>query len=54
MKDSEVKVYLTDFSGNQKVALTKVSNLTNYLLYTETNTHSSTNAEQKDKLKLRI
>ena len=54
LDDSEVKIYLTDFNNNEKVAPVKVSELTNYSLYTETNNHSSEDYEQKDKFKLRI
>ena len=54
LNDNEVKIHLTDFNNNEKVAPVKISELENYLLYSETNTHSRENSEQKDKYKLRI
>jgi len=54
LKDEEVKVYLTDFSNNEKVAPTKISLLDDYSLYTETNSHNESSVEQVDKFKLRV
>ena len=54
LKDDEVKVYLTNYSNNSLVEPVKISNLNNYLLYQETNSHNSNNVLQKDKYRLRI
>ena len=54
---NNVKVYLTEVNGSEEtevVAPTLVSDLDNYVLYTKTNLHSSSNIEYKDKYKLRI
>jgi len=54
LKDDEIKLYLTDFSNNEKVSPTKVSELNDHMLYIETNIHNNANIEQKDKYKLRM
>ena len=54
LSDKEVKVYLTDFDGNE-LLLSNVSDISkDYVLYTKTNNHNSTNNEIKDKYKLRV
>ncbi|MDO4369606.1 MAG: BspA family leucine-rich repeat surface protein [bacterium] len=54
LNDKEVKVYLTDFDGNE-LLLKNVSDINkDYVLYTKTNNHNSTNTEVKDKYKLRV
>ena len=54
LNDNEVKVYLTDYDGNVIVPPTLVSDLNNYVLYTKTNLHSTSNYEYRDKYKLRV
>lgn len=54
LDDSAIKVYLTDLNNNQIVAPTKVSALTNYVLYSKTNTHSASTTTIKDKYRLRM
>ena len=54
LNDNEVKVYLTDYDGNVIVPPTLVSDLDNYVLYTKTNLHNTSNYEYSDKYKLRI
>ena len=54
LNDNEVKVYLTDYDGNVIVPPTLVSDLDNYVLYTKTNLHNTSNYEYRDKYKLRI
>ena len=54
LNDNEVKVYLTDYDGNVIVPPTLVSDLSNYVLYTKTNLHNTSNYEYSDKYKLRI
>ena len=54
LNDNEVKVYLTDYDGNVIVPPTLVSDLSNYVLYTKTNLHNTSNYEYRDKYKLRI
>ena len=51
--DNQIKVYLTDYSNNQKVAPTLISNLSSYKLYTGRHTHDSTHNKVQDKFKLR-
>ena len=53
LNDNQIKVYLTDYSGTQKVAPTLISNLTNYKLYTGKHSHDSTHETVQDKFKLR-
>ncbi len=54
LSDDEIKVYLTDFDGNE-LLLKNVSDISkDYVLYTKTNNHNSTNIETKDKYKLRV
>ena len=54
LNDNEVKIYLTDNSNNVLVEPTLISNLSNKLLYTKTNKHSSSKTEIKDMYKLRV
>ena len=54
LNNNQIKVYLTDSSNNVLVEPTLISSLNNNLLYTKTNTHSSTNTEVNDKYKLRV
>ena len=54
LNDNEVKIYLTDNSNNVLVEPTLISNLSNKLLYTKTNNHSSSKTEIKDMYKLRV
>ena len=54
LNNNQIKVYLTDSSNNVLVEPTLISDLNNNLLYTKTNTHSSTNTEVNDKYKLRV
>ena len=53
LNDNQIKVYLTDYSGTQKVAPTLISNLTNYKLYTGKHSHDATHETVQDKFKLR-
>ena len=53
LNDNQIKVYLTDYVGTQKVAPTLISNLTNYKLYTGKHSHDSTHETVQDKFKLR-
>ena len=54
LSDKEVKVYLTDYDGNE-LLLKNVSDISkDYVLYTKTNTHNSTTKEIKDKYKLKV
>ena len=43
LNDNAIKVYLEDYEGNVLVRPTLISNLTNYVLYTGTQTHSMSN-----------
>ena len=54
LNDNEVKIYLTDNSNNVLIEPTLISNLSNKLLYTKTNNHSSSKTEIKDMYKLRV
>ena len=54
LNDNEVKIYLEDYNGNTLVEPVKISELTDYVLYTDTNVHSSTITKLTDKYKLRI
>ena len=54
LNNNQIKVYLTDSSNNVLLEPTLISDLSNNLLYTKTNNHSSTNAEINDKYKLRV
>ena len=54
LNNNQIKVYLTDSSNNVLVGPTLISDLNNNLLYSKTNTHSSTNTEVNDKYKLRV
>ena len=53
LKDSEVKIYLTDYEDNPLVGPILISELDNYNLYSKVNTHENNN-EIKDKYKLRV
>ena len=54
LNDNQIKVYLTDEAGTQKVAPTLISNLTNYKLYKDTHTHDATHNKVQSKYKLRV
>ncbi|MGN0992497.1 MAG: hypothetical protein ACI4PE_00950 [Bacilli bacterium] len=54
LNDSQVKVYLTDYSDNELISPTKISELSNYSLYGKTNTHSKDLTKITDKFKLRV
>ena len=54
LNNNQIKVYLTDSSNNVLLEPTLISDLSNNLLYTKTNTHSSTKTEINDKYKLRV
>lgn len=53
LNDSDIKVYLEDYEGNQLVAPTLISSLTNYVLYTGSHVHSSSAESAQTKFKLR-
>ncbi len=53
LQDSEVKVYLEDYDETQLVAPTLVSNLTNYVIYQDSHTHSASNRKVTSKYRLR-
>ena len=53
LNDSDIKVYLEDYEGNELVQPTVISDLTNYVLYTNTQTHSLSNEVVQHKFKLR-
>ena len=54
LNDSQVKVYLTDYSDNELISPTKISDLSDYSLYGKTNTHSKDLTKITDKFKLRV
>ena len=54
LNNNQIKIYLTDSSNNVLLGPTLISDLSNNLLYTKTNTHSSTKTEINDKYKLRV
>ena len=54
LNDDEVKVYLTDYDDNMLVSPVKISDLSNYSLYSKLNSHSKTNTKITDKYKLRV
>ena len=54
LNDSQVKVYLTDYSNNELISPTKISDLSDYSLYGKTNTHSKDLTKITDKFKLRV
>ncbi|MGM9878615.1 MAG: hypothetical protein ACI31R_01110 [Bacilli bacterium] len=54
LSDDEVKVYLEDYEGNTLVEPVKISELSDYVLYTDTNVHSKTVTKLTDKYKLRV
>ena len=53
LNDNAIKVYLEDYDGNVLVQPTLISNLTNYVLYTGTQTHNLSNETVQHKFKLR-
>ena len=53
LNDSQVKVYLTDYSNNELISPTKISDLSDYSLYSKVNVHSKTITKLTDKFKLR-
>ena len=53
LNDSDIKVYLEDYEGNELVEPTLISDLTNYVLYTSSHSHSLSNEVVQDKFKLR-
>ena len=54
LNDSQVKVYLTDYSDNELISPTKISDLSDYSLYSKVNVHSKTITKLTDKFKLRV
>ena len=54
LNDSQFKVYLTDYSDNELISPTKISDLSDYSLYGKTNTHSKDLTKITDKFKLRV
>ena len=54
LNNNQIKVYLTDYNNNVLLEPTLISNLSDNLLYSKTNNHSSTNTEINDKYKLRV
>ncbi|MGM9878860.1 MAG: hypothetical protein ACI31R_02410 [Bacilli bacterium] len=54
LNDNEVKVYLTDYDNNELVSPVKISDLSNYSLYSKLNSHSKTVTKLTDKYKLRV
>ena len=53
LNDSQVKVYLTDYSNNELISPVKISDLSDYTLYSKVNVHSKTITKLTDKFKLR-
>lgn len=53
LTDSDIKVYLEDYDETQLVAPTLVSNLTNYVIYQDSHTHSANNEKITSKYRLR-
>ena len=54
LNDSQVKVYLTDYSNNELISPVKISDLSDYSLYSKVNVHSKTITKLTDKFKLRV
>ena len=52
--DSDIKIYLEDFEGNELLQPTLISNLSGYEIYIKANTHNTSNEEIQDKYKLRV
>ena len=53
LDDTDIKVYLEDYDGNVLVQPTLISDLTNYVLYTGTQVHSTSIETVQHKFKLR-
>ena len=53
INDSDIKVYLEDYEGNQLVGPTLISDLNNYVLYRSTHSHNG-NSDVQEKFKLRV
>lgn len=56
---NQIKIYLTDYDGNQLIAPTKISDLVGgsdgkYLLHSDVNYHSRENNIHKDKYKIKV
>ncbi|MDO4369394.1 MAG: BspA family leucine-rich repeat surface protein [bacterium] len=54
LSDDDINVYLTDYNDNELVFKNIGDINKDYVLYTKTNNHNSTNKEIKDKYKLRV
>ena len=54
LNDNDIKVYLTDYSDNELVEPTLISELDNYKLYSNLHRHNNTNRDIQDKYKLRV
>lgn len=54
LSDSDIKVYVEDFNGNTVLKPTKVSDLSNYKLFTKVHRHSKSNNEISTKYKLKV
>lgn len=54
LSDSDIKLYLTDLNNKEIVSPVKVSSLNDYVLYSKTNSHSSSNKVIEDKYRLRM
>ena len=53
LNDNQVKIYLTNYSNAELLAPTKISRIGNYVFFSKTNSHNSTNTRIQDKFKLR-
>ena len=51
--DSDIKIYLEDYAGNQLLEPTKISDLDNYKFYSNLHNHDSSHVTIQDKFKLR-
>ena len=54
LEDNQVKIYLTDTEDNKIIGPLKISELDNYNLYEDVNTHSKENNVQVDKYRIRV
>lgn len=54
LSDSDIKVYVEDFNGNTVLKPTKISDLSNYKLFTKVHRHSKSNSEISTKYKLKV
>lgn len=54
LNDSDIKVYLEDHEGNQLVAPTLISSLSNYVLYTGSHTHNQSQETMQSKFRLKV